>query len=194
VIREWVRDQARERLKISSIQGEEPNLHLLDGATAETIERLNEESITSIQHLAMVSPLRLLLRTNIDWLVILDLIDQALLQLYVGALTPKLREIWVRSTIDLADIADNLATGTDEEKKAAEAVIDAIATHLDMPVVFVRKQVETVGGDPQVIFIWNLWSEITGEEEEEDDEKEPAQDAEPPLTVVAPPPGGGMTA
>lgn len=170
IIREWVRKQARTRLEIDNApQSEAPNLHKLDGATEGIIERLAEENITSIEHLAMGNPLRLLLRTNIEWLVILDLVDQALFQLYACDYAGKLRELCVRSSIEFAEIVELLESEEPDYVRQGNAQCHLIATKLELDLVAVRRLVESIGYDPQVQFIWSLWSDTNAGDDEEDE-------------------------
>jgi hypothetical protein len=75
----WLQSHARRFLgaKEPILPAESPTLHFLEGATQRVIHRLNEEGIESTHQLAYADPFLLLLRTNLPWVVILDLIDQA---------------------------------------------------------------------------------------------------------------------
>ena len=71
------------------------------------IDRLNEAGISNVQQLAFTDPLRLLVRTNLDWKVILDLVDQAFLALYVGAKIVELRSLGIRGAVELSGAREN---------------------------------------------------------------------------------------
>ena len=48
------------------------------------LQRLQDNGFESAEHLAGDDPIKMLLKTNVEWKVILDLIDQAILFGYVG--------------------------------------------------------------------------------------------------------------
>jgi hypothetical protein len=117
----------------------------LQGLTPEMIERLNEARIYNIQQLAFIDPLRLLVRTNLDWKVILDLVDQAFLALYVGVKITELRSIGIRGAVELRAAKDN---------EPVKATIAAILGRTPADVNFL---IDTFINDPTTEFILKLW-------------------------------------
>jgi hypothetical protein len=164
-LRNFAKTQAAEHLKIETtpVPAEAPTLHQLQGLTREVIERLEEENLRSVQHLANADPVRLLLRTNLEWKVILDMIDQAILFNYLGPEGASLRSMGIRGAIELAEIGDCLKESVESRSPTKDwpALIKQIAKDLN------REQAEdavwnligTLLEDPQVDFVWRLWGE-----------------------------------
>ncbi|MBI5477103.1 MAG: hypothetical protein HY964_10260 [Ignavibacteriales bacterium] len=171
---ENIRDMLRQtvvkkfEVKDKEKEGEPPTLQKLQGMTTEVIERLEEEGITSVQGLAMANPVKLLLKTNFEWTMILDLMDQALLFNYVGDKYEKLRTLGIRSSIEVAEIQDYLYDEDPKEKMKGEKIIELVAAKLEEDKQGIYKLVDTIAEDPQVLFIWELWEEAfskVGEDE-----------------------------
>jgi len=154
---------------------EDPTLHNIQGMTNGILEILNEECIHSAQHLAQADPIKLLLRTRIEWKLILDLIDQAYLFIYIGDKFALLRPFGIRGAIEMA----SLHTGEESSEgsvgsvgtvgpPAADGLIGIIASKLGQEPLEVQSLIKTLFNDIQVQFIWGLWS---GEDEGEDEEE-----------------------
>ena len=121
---ETARKYALKRLQLTSPTptGEGVTLSKIQGVTPEMIERLEEEGITSTVHLAYADPIKLLLRTNIPWVILIDLADQALLFNYVGDKMSELRSLGVRGSIEMAAIRDNFTTPIPRKTKDARSL------------------------------------------------------------------------
>lgn len=144
------------------VPSEAPTLHAVQGMTGDTIERLAEEGITSTQHLALANPIRLFLRTNLELPVILDLIDQAILHLFVGDRLPALRAAGMRSAIEVAEITDFVDSQDPADKQRGAALVASLATALGVDEPTAIKLIESIYYDPQVSFIWEVWGEAFG--------------------------------
>jgi hypothetical protein len=155
------REFAAKRMSMvrSQIPSERPSLHNLQGLTEEIIERLEEEGIASTEHLAYADPVKLLLRTNIEWIVIIDLIDQALLFNYMESDITKLRPAGIRGSIEMAMIGSRLyeATATDENREWAKTQVSIIAGLLGQKQEEVLGLIRTMYEDSQVQLIWSLF-------------------------------------
>ena len=157
-----VMNLAKKKLEITSTAQpcEPPTLQKLQGLTGEIIDRLDEEGLTSTVHVAYADPIRLLLRTNIEWAVIIDIIDQALLFNYVGDRIEQLRPIGIRGGIELATIGrELLASTSDADKQRGQAAAAAIAARLGQTQDEVRGLIQTCWEDAQVALIWALLGE-----------------------------------
>lgn len=153
-----VSEQARGVLRLagSRAQEEEPTLHHLQGMTRELIDYLKEEEITSIEHLAYADPVGLLLTSNVNWVRIVDLIDQALLHGYLGDKCERLRPFGIRGAIEATELWMR-ATGGEQEKRAkAMETLNEVAKTLELPVPAVRNLMTVLQGDPQVTFLRDL--------------------------------------
>jgi hypothetical protein len=136
-------------------------LSKIQGMTQETIDRLEEEGITSTVHLGYFDPIKLLLRTNIPWVILLDFMDQSVLFNYLGEQMSLVRSIGVRGSIEVAAIGQRLYEGSDEDKRCARIAIQLLASRLssteDAALVLVR----TLYEDGQVDLLWELYTDET---------------------------------
>ncbi len=157
----FIRNQTRKRLAVPEIGDETPALSKLQGMTTNIADRLDEENISSVQHLALVNPIRLLMRTNLEWTLILDLIDQAILACYVGnCFVPLRTKTGIRCALELSEIDEYFAEDASAADQATGTqLVTAIATTLKWQPVLVRNLIATLYADPQLDFIYRLWLE-----------------------------------
>ena len=138
-------------------------LRLIQGLeTEDSRERLADEGISSVQHLAYADPVGLLFRTNLEWNVILDLIDQAILVLYLGDRVERLRPLASRCAVEFATIDNRLHSDDPKEVALAETLVKSVAARLDLPEEAVRNLAFQLNNDPVVEFIWDHWSATIG--------------------------------
>ena len=136
-----------------------PSLRLIQGLEREeSRDRLDDEGISSVQQLAYADPVGLLFRTNLEWNVILDLIDQAILALYVGESIDKLRPPGIRSAVEFPTIDSRLNGGNPSEVAIANQIITSTAERLEMTEPEVRNIAFQLNNDPVVGFIWDHWT------------------------------------
>jgi len=154
------RKYAAKRMELSPTGpvGETSTLARIQGLTPEIIERLEEEGVTSSEHLAYSDPVRLLLRTNIPWVILIDLIDQALLFNYVGDRVTQLRPMGVRGSIEMAAIAQYLDKGDAEEKRCAGIALRLVASKLGLTDDEALILVRGFAADGQVQLLWELYT------------------------------------
>jgi hypothetical protein len=163
-----VRNLARKNLPglISDSPAQGPTLQNLQGMTERTINRLADEGIDSTERLAYYDPLKLMVRTNIPWVVITDFIDQALLFSYIKEGITKTASMGIRGSIEVAVIGQDLFGGNGQEKqKAAEETLTALASALGCSRESARNLVHTLSDDQQVQFIWSLFSVVTPDDD-----------------------------
>jgi hypothetical protein len=138
---------------------EASSLHLLQGGTPEVISRLREEGISSCQQLSLADPVELFVKTNLQWHVILDLIDQALLYTYVGQKIEKLRELGVRSAMEIAALYEMLESEEAGEKSRGKKMLTECAEVLEIDVQAATYIGDTIWHDNQLGLIAGLWEE-----------------------------------
>lgn len=137
--------------KISSLQGINDTL----------ASRLEDYDIETIQNLAYCNIVDLYLRSNTDGKVILDLIDQALLWVYIGEKARSFRPHGIRGAIELATLGHKLVSKKPSHDKAqANEVIKSLAVVLDIPVTSMMNLIDEVSNDLQVLLVWDIWGEM----------------------------------
>jgi hypothetical protein len=122
------------------------------------ISQVGEGGIDSTQTLAYCDPVKLFLKTNIEWIVIIDLIDQSLLFNYIDTKLAALRPLGIRGSIETAIIWERFRIGGDETTGAAK-LMTAIGTALGVPnaETGVNNLIRTIWEDDQVQLIWKLF-------------------------------------
>jgi hypothetical protein len=160
----FFRSQVRSKLQwtSSSTPSETPNLHVLQGMTSNIIERLNEENIYSTQHLALANPIRLLMRTNFEWTIILDMIDQAILYNYVGDKMNLVRQVGIRCAMEFSDVRWYLEHKDVQYRRQGEIMLQELAKKLEWNPTSVKSLVYTLDEDSQLNFIYDLWDDAFG--------------------------------
>jgi len=138
---------------------DQPTLHKLQGLTEDVINRLQDEGITTTQHLAFANPVLLLLKTNFQWTVILDMINQAILYIFIGDKIEDQRTIGIRSATDITKIKCLLTDENGNKLKTGEKLGELMATKLGQDSIGVYNLIETINDNPQVRFICDLWEE-----------------------------------
>jgi hypothetical protein len=145
------------RIDADARPSQEPTLHKIQGMTKDMIESLSSEGILSAAHLAAADPIKLLLRTNIEWKLILDVIDQSILFNYLGDKLTSLRALGIRGAIELAVIDTRLESPYGEEQERSKAVVTQIASKLEEQETGIYNLIKALRQDVQVQFIWGLW-------------------------------------
>lgn len=131
----------------------------------ETIERLNELGIHTLQEPANVDPVSLLFRTNFPPKVALDWIDQAILYNYVGEVAGALRGRSVRGAIELAAVRGEENDDLWRDVAGVLKITQNEAKYL----------VEMLRWDHQVRLVWRIWDAFRDSDElseDSDDEDE----------------------
>lgn len=148
---------------------EQPTLHKLQGMTTSVIERLDEEGIDSAAALAYSDPLKIFIKTDFEWALITNFIDQALLFNYIGNKIELFRPLGILGAIDAATVYSRVEDGTPHdstsERLDAENMIRCLAKILGTEESGAKNLLRTLKEDFQVGFIWSIfgsWSE--GEE------------------------------
>jgi hypothetical protein len=168
-ILDFLKGQAQNRLGFTGMSAptEPPTLHYLQGMTPSMLQRLNSEGIESVEHLAGADPFKLLLHTNLEWKVILDLIDQAILFDYVGDRILSLRTMGVRGAIEFGTLHEDTIGRSRRLQENSGRLMTSIASVLKIDEAGVRNIAENAFEDVQVNLIWSLWGEAAlGKEEQ----------------------------
>jgi hypothetical protein len=157
VLFEAVADQASKYLNVKTTEGDTTTkIAVLQGATPDVIDALSDIDIQSTVQLAYCDPINVMMSTNLAWVVIIDLIDQALLFNYMGADVAKIRSGGYRGCIEAATIGANL-NGDDKQQAAGKASLTDFATLLGWPEPKALDLVQTLYFDAQVNLIWDMF-------------------------------------
>jgi hypothetical protein len=169
--RSFVVERARKILNLPSptISQSKPPLTALQGWNAELLERLARAGVTSIQELACTNQFQLFLRSNLEWRVLLDLSDQALLMMYIGEDVQKLYPLGIRSAVEIAEIDWSEDDKTFFSGFTRGQAIQKIAALLNSDELSVQMLIKSISVDATVNFLGALWSEDTPDDDEDDE-------------------------
>ncbi len=152
-----VTDQASKFFRAKTTEGDTTTrLIFLQGATPGVIDALNDIDIQNTVQLAYCDPVNVMMRTNLAWVVVIDLIDQALLFNYIGPDVAKIRSGGYRGCIEVATIGANL-NGDAKHKLVGSASLTNFASLLGWPETKALDLVQTLYLDAQVNLIWDLF-------------------------------------
>jgi hypothetical protein len=181
----FIKGQARTKLNITGLSepAEGPTLQYLQGITPTMLQRLQDSGFESVEHLAGADPIKMLLKTNIEWKVILDLMDQAILFGYVGEKIAMLRPLGIRGAIELATIQDSLESDEAQEAQRALNLVAYAAKVLEQDESAVLNMIMDTYEDVQVNFLWSLWGDASLEEEQDEEADKAAQ--QPSVAVAS---------
>jgi len=159
-IAEFFRGHAKNHFQIgaNSELGEAPTLHVLQGLTKDVIGRLRDEGIDSTARLAYADPIRLLLRTNFEWIAILDMIDQAALSIYVGDKIGDLRKAGLRGVIEAIVLWESIQS--DPSGTIPAALLAQISGRLGQDDMATRNLLATIDHDAHFKFLRALWTGV----------------------------------
>jgi hypothetical protein len=103
-LRRYGRRYFLKKTQFQETESKVGDLRKIQGIDQTIFERLEEEGIRTIQQLAYVDPVKLLLKSNFRYAFIMDWINQAFLYLYFEDGVKKLRSIGIRTALELTHI------------------------------------------------------------------------------------------
>jgi hypothetical protein len=158
---EYFADLASKQMgkTITQKQACPPDLYKLQGMTLDSINRMEERRVDSAATLAYADPIKLFLKTEIEWLVIIDVINQALLYNYVGDKLAILPPLGIRGSIEAAIIYQRLRFGHQAEKDEANALIAKLKDKLGLSQEETLNLIRTVWEDGQVRLLSHLFGD-----------------------------------
>jgi hypothetical protein len=157
VLFEAVADKASKYLNVKTTEGDTTTkIAVLQGATPDVIDALSDIDIQNTVQLAYCDPINVMLSTNLAWVVIIDLIDQALLFNYIGTDMAKVRCAGYRGSIEVAALGANL-NGDARLKAIGMASLTDFASLLAWPEAKALDLVQTLYFDAQVNLIWDMF-------------------------------------
>src|SRR5262245_7252991 len=155
----WVQDQAAKRAGIAAGLAADPMWELIQGDTPDIVIRISEAGVANVAHLANEDPVNLLRRTNLEWRIVLDMMDQAYLSIYIGENIKKTRPKGIRGAIEGAVLWGRFVRGDPETRADAEALMKSLTKDLGIELADVKNLLRNLWEDPQVDLIWSLWFE-----------------------------------
>lgn len=155
----FARRSVIKRLDIGEQKGEEQSeLEKLQGINRVQAERFYEEGKTSILDLAYADPVDLTIRTNFDFIYIIDCICQALLWIYFEDKVNDLRKLGLRTAYEAKTLWDSIES---VDKKAKERAMDSfkeIARVLEVKEKALYEALFEIAEDPHLDLMHKIWA------------------------------------
>ncbi|HZX70459.1 MAG TPA: hypothetical protein VFE77_06530 [Rhodanobacter sp.] len=145
-------------LKIPDGIGNDNVINLV-GVNADVAERLANEDITTITQLAYCDPIRLTMRSNLTFNFVTDCMNQALAWEYMEDRMNKLRPLGLRGAVEIRHLYHSIETGTDDEKTAANSVLDCAAKILEQDRITLKMAFFEISGDPFTAYLESIWTD-----------------------------------
>jgi hypothetical protein len=137
-------------------------LQQLQGINKKEAERLQDEGITNIPQLAYYDPIDLAMKTNLDFLYIVDIEAQAILWIYLtDKLDNNLRLLGMRSSHEVITL--NFFLNSTKYKDVGEANLMEISNILQVNVNALKKTILEIAEDPHSQFLCDIFSNETSE-------------------------------
>ena len=167
----FLKHQAKTKIDLSESEAlaTDPDLPNLQGISQRTFEQLDRLCIDRIDQLAHTNPIKLLVGTNIDWELILDLIDQAILYAYLGDGVAKLRPMGIRGASDLSSLYEGVTCDFGQAVRKARPLAQEAASKLGLSGDDFVNVAQNIFWCPQVQFIRclrgeaNRWTQYVGQ-------------------------------
>ena len=174
-LREMARRRFTEQIAKtpSQIQDRESDLRrLVPGISTQTLARLEDLGITTVNDLALADPIWLMGESGFPLRQILDWIDQSILGLYVGDKIHELPKLGIRGAIeashfyeahclecddDGAFVVDAQGTYVLRENLADDPMVKQLAQVLGTTPGFLINLLKELEGDPHVQLLSQLW-------------------------------------
>jgi hypothetical protein len=149
---------ARSGLKNADVMDNDNVINLV-GVNADVAERLANEDITTITQLAYCDPIRLTMRSSLTFNFVTDCMNQALAWEYMEHRMNKLRPLGLRGAVEIRHLYHNIDMGTDEEKSAANSVLDCAARILEQDRITLKMAFFEISGDPFTAYLESIWTD-----------------------------------
>jgi len=132
-------------------------LEQLQGINIVEAERYQGEGVTNIMQLAYADPVDLTIRTNFDFVYVVDCISQGLLWLYAEKNVDKLRLLGLRGAHEARVLYEWVQSGDTGQRNEANDNFNSIAEVLKMRPEALKKTLFEIAEDPYTEFIYNIW-------------------------------------
>jgi hypothetical protein len=155
----FLRRQAAQRLGLGEdTEREKLELEALSGVNTTLAEKLAEIGVMTMLQLAYEDPIQLAMRTNLPFAFVVDLISQALGNVY-GLKIETAEKFSIRGSIEAAELFEALRGdfGT-QAKKDADIIINELASAYQVKKTIMKKFLEDVYNDPYNDLIRNIWA------------------------------------
>jgi len=125
----------------------------LSGVDNDTSDRIADADVATIPQLAWTDPIQLIMRTNLSFDFIVDIVSQALAWVYLDGDLVKLRSFGLRGAYEIRKLGGDLASATPATQAAAQALLTAAAQAINVPVVGLQNAIAEIAADKATEFL-----------------------------------------
>lgn len=139
----------------------------LQGVNKTIKDRLANEDILTVSQVAYCDPVRLVMRSNLNFVFVTDLMNQALAWIYLESSLQHIRPMGIRGACEIRCFMRELFDTTSEDPAAdsarlrAAAALPAIAAKVNVSEPCLLIAFSEIGEDPYSIFLSRIWSDST---------------------------------
>ena len=133
----------------------------LQGVNRSIVDRLNNEDITTVTQVAYCDPLRLVMRSNLNFNFVSDCMNQALAWLYLRDDLDKIRPLGLRGAVEirhLMDDIDNVDPHAVDDHQRAVAAFPMIAKAVNQDPATLQITFRNISADPYTAFLYTIWT------------------------------------
>lgn len=158
-------------LKIDEISGSTPDpVTKLSGIDADIADRIADADVTTIPQLAWCDPIQLIMRSNLSFDYVVDIVCQALAWVYIGDDLKKLRPYGLRGAYEIRVLKERLDSKDPKIREAAEALIPMAAKALgDIPVAGLLNAIAQIADDRATTFLYEASLSDSGTRDQDPD-------------------------
>jgi hypothetical protein len=153
-LRVIVRRLVHDRLKVPQNDGKATDpVTNLSGVDTDTADRIADADVSTIPQLAWTDPIQMIMRTNLSFDYVVDIVSQALAWVYVGDDLHKLRRFGLRGAYEMRTLKADLDSTTPETVAGAKAVLFDAAKEINLAPTGLLNAIEEIAGDQATNFL-----------------------------------------
>jgi hypothetical protein len=125
----------------------------LSGVDNDISDRIGDADVATIPQLAWTDPIQLIMRTNLSFDFVIDIVSQALAWVYLDGDLAKLRTFGLRGAYEIHNLSKNLASPVPMTQATAQGLLIAAAQAISVPVGGLQNAVAEIAGDRATEFL-----------------------------------------
>ena len=129
----------------------------LSGVDPIVSQRLASIGVSTISQLAYSDPIQLTMRTNLNFVFLLDLVSQALAFVYLDDKLNTLRPMGLRGAYELSVLTRESRTADDAHHENAVATVEQAATAIGLSTELFKNTLHEITDDPYVDFLCSAY-------------------------------------
>jgi hypothetical protein len=156
---ELLRKQVRKQLPATAdAEVSSEQITELTGIDAATAARIEDADITTVVQLAWCDPIDLTMRSNLQFIFVLDIVSQALAWVYLKGDLKALGKTGLRGAIEIRTMLTHLKSEDPDTRRSAEASRDEAGEIVHVKnVEALKRALDDIAEDPSTKFLELIW-------------------------------------